>query len=189
MVGSRDNPNKAMLQLPAEVAGSPPLVVATESPLQGEKYCKGCSTDHWRQSWSYLHHMQGQSFTSFPLCAKCSLNLVAPPPLFSSLQYLHLKPPLIFWPCSHTRSGIVLSSRSRGEIRSVSPVFRRNRTEIRPDYGSLPTAHPGNGIRYTPPGFRRLSAEISVRGGENRRRRRRGPERRPWWGKKRLGRP
>jgi len=58
MVGSRDNPNKAMLQLPAEVAGSPPLVVATESPLQGEKYCKGCSTNHWRQSWSYLHHMQ-----------------------------------------------------------------------------------------------------------------------------------
>src|SRR6185437_5496343 len=38
MVGSRDNPNKAMLQLPAEVAGSPPLVVATESPL----YFVGC---------------------------------------------------------------------------------------------------------------------------------------------------
>jgi len=58
MVGSRDNPNKAMLQLPAEVAGSPPLVVATESPLQWEKYCTGCSTDHWRQSSNYLHHMQ-----------------------------------------------------------------------------------------------------------------------------------
>ena len=46
MVGSRDNLNKAMLQLTAEVAGAPPLVVVTESPLEGEKYCTGCSTDN-----------------------------------------------------------------------------------------------------------------------------------------------
>ena len=41
MVGSRDNPNKAMLQLPTEVARSPPLVVATESPLQGGEVLYG----------------------------------------------------------------------------------------------------------------------------------------------------